>query len=330
MRAILLDAFGGSDVLRIGTIERPEPGPGEVLVRVMFAGINPADWKTREGMLSRYITYHFPFILGFDLAGEIAAVGPGAEGFAVGDRVFGTSMQGMGRNGSYAEFTTAYPAMLARVPDNIDLAAAAAVPTAGITAYGGLVDAGGLKAGQKVLVNGGAGGVGTYAIQIARALGADVATTCGPANLDYVRGLGAELAIDYRSEDVHAAVANWAPGGVDLVLDAVGLDSLLPKGIELVKPGGRFIEIETLISEADEVLKAAAAERGVHLGSNMVAITRAPEHLAGLAKLIADGKVDAIMPEVVPMTGVGAAHDRIKQGHVRGKIVIRIADGAEG
>lgn len=324
MRAIAMNEFGGADVLRLTDLPKPRPGPGEVLVEIAYAGVNPADWKAREGKLSRYFQYEFPFVLGFDLAGIVAAVGPGAEGVAPGDRVFGMSKQGQGERGAYAEYCLAWPAMLAPVPDTISPAEAAGLPVPGVTAYGGLVDAGGLQAGQTVLINGGAGGVGSLAIQIAKAFGARVATTCSAWNADYVRALGAEKVIDYTCDDVVAAVCDWAPGGVDLVLDAVGLDTLLPHATDLVKPGGSFVEIETLISQASEAQIAAAAAKGVRIVSNMIAVMRQPEHLAGLARLVADGSVRPAPTEVLPLADVGEAHRRVEAGHVRGKIVLQV------
>lgn len=323
MRAMVIDGFGGPEVLHWGELARPEAGPGEVLVKVAYAGVNPADWKTREGLLSRYIDYRFPFVLGFDLSGTVAAVGAGVTTLKPGDRVFGTSQQGRGLNGSYAEYTTAAAAMLMEVPETISLAEAAGLPTAGTTAYGGLVDVGGLGAGQTVLVNGGAGGVGSVAIQIARALGARVSATCSPVNDDYVRSLGADVAIDYR-RGAADAVRRWAPDGVDLVLDAVGVGSLLPHAADIVKEGGCYVAIETLISEPSTVETAAAAKYGIRLVSNMVAIERLHEHLAGLAQLIGEGKVRAPATEVMPLGQVAEAHARIRAGHVRGKIVLKI------
>ena len=324
MRAMTIDGFGGPEVLHWSDLPKPEAGPGEVLVRVAYAGVNPADWKTRRGMLSKYIDYHFPFVLGFDLAGTVETVGPGVTDLKPGDKVFGTSRQGQGVNGSYAEYTIAYAAMLARLPDGVSLAEAAAMPTAGTTAYGGMVDAGALRPGQTVLINGGAGGVGSIAIQIAKALGARVAATCSAANIDYVKGLGADTAIDYRADDVAAAVRRWAPDGVDLVLDAVGLDTLLPQATAVVKPGGSFVEIETLISAASEAQTADAAAKGVRIVSNMIAIARLAEHLAGLARLMSEGKVRMPALEVMPLAEAAQAHARVEQGHVRGKIVLEI------
>lgn len=330
MKAMIIEAFGGADVLHWGELPMPEANAGEVLVRVDHASVNPADWKTREGMLSKYIDYGFPFVLGFDLAGTVEAVGPGVTALQPGDRVFGTSLQGQGENGSYAEYCRANAAMLARVPDTVTLAEAAGLPTAGTTAYGGLVDVGALKAGQAVLINGGAGGVGSIGIQIARALGARVATTCSAGNGDYVMGLGADLAIDYRAGDVVAAVREWAPDGVDLVLDAVGLGSLLEQATALVKPGGSYVEIETLISEASDAQRQGAAAKDVRIVSNMIAIQRLHEHLAGLARLVGEGQVKPPRTEIVPLGDVAEAHRRVEAGHVRGKIVLAVRAVDEG
>ncbi len=326
MRAMIIEGFGDADVLHWGDLPMPQPGPGEVLVRVACAGVNPADWKTREGKLSAYIDYHFPFVLGFDLAGVVEAAGDGVDAFRPGDRVFGMSRQGQGLDGSYAEYCLADAAFLAPLPSGWSFAQAAALPVAGTTAYGGIVDAGALREGQQLLINGGAGGVGSIGIQVAKALGARVAVTCGADNQAYVRGLGAELAIDYRDGDVVAAVRKWAPDGVDLVLDAVGLDTLLPSVLDIVAPGGRYVEIETLISRAADDLVASAAARDIAILSNMVAVARLPEHLKGLAALCGTGKVMPPAIETMPLGEAAAAHRRVEAQHVRGKIILEVAD----
>ncbi len=330
MRAMVIDGFGGADLLRWAELPQPVAGPGEVLVRVVCAGVNPADWKTREGKLSAYIDYHFPFVLGFDLAGIVEAVGEGVDAFRPGDRVFGMSRQGQGRDGSYAEYCIADAVFLAPLPPGWSFAQAAALPVAGTTAYGGLVDAGELREGQLVLINGGAGGVGSIGIQVAKALGARVAVTCGADNQSYVRELGAELAIDYRGGDVADRIREWASDGVDLVLDAVGLDSLLPSVIDIVAPGGRYVEIETLISRADEALVAGAAARGIAILSNMVAVARLPDHLKGLAALCAARGVRPPAIEAIPLGEVAEAHRRVEAQHVRGKIILDVADHDAG
>ncbi|MCW0199353.1 NADP-dependent oxidoreductase [Sphingopyxis sp.] len=325
MRAMIIEGFGDADVLHWGDLPTPESGPGEVLVRVACAGVNPADWKTREGKLSAYIDYHFPFVLGFDLAGVVEAAGDGVDAFRPGDRVFGMSRQGQGLDGSYAEYCLADAAFLAPLPSGWSFAQAAALPVAGTTAYGGIVDAGALREGQQLLINGGAGGVGSIGIQVAKALGARVAVTCGADNQAYVRGLGAELAIDYRDGDVVAAVRKWAPDGVDLVLDAVGLDTLLPSVLDIVAPGGRYVEIETLISRAADDLVASAAARDIAILSNMVAVARLPEHLKGLAALCGAGQVTPPAIETMPLGEAAAAHRRVEAQHVRGKIILEVA-----
>lgn len=321
MFAMVIDGFGGADRLRPADLPIPEPGPGEVRVAVAAASVNPADWKTREGLLSRYITYAFPFVLGFDLAGTVDALGDGVTQFAVGDRVFGTSRQGQGQNGSCAEYTLAHAAMLQPIPAGLSYAQVAILPTAGTTALGGLIDVGGLRAGQSVLIHGGAGGVGSIAIQIAKAQGARVLTTCSAHNAEYVRGLGADIAIDYRACDVTAACGE----GVDLVLDAVGQGTLLPRAIDVVKPGGRYVEIETLISaaSADEVARAAVA--GVRIVSNMIAIDRLPDQLRRLGEMAANGTVIPPLTDSLPLRDVAEAHRRIEAGHVRGKIALIVS-----
>lgn len=323
MFAMVIDGFGGAERLRPADLPIPAPGPGQVRVRVAAAGVNPADWKTREGFLSKYITYAFPFVLGFDLAGVVDAPGEGVEHPAPGTRVFGTSMQGQGHNGSYAEYALADAAMLQPIPDGIGFAQAAILPTAGTTALGGLVDVGGLTPGQSVLIHGGAGGVGSIAIPIAKALGARVLATCSARNTDHVLGLGADLAIDYRSGDVVAACG----AGVDLVLDAVGQGSLLPRATAIVRPGGTYVEIETLLSaaNADEIARAAAA--GVRVVSNMIAIDRLPDQLRRLAALVAHGAVIPPLTKTMPLREAAGAHRRIEAGHQRGKIALIVSEG---
>lgn len=324
MRAMVIDEFGGPETLHLAELPLPEPGPGEIRVKVAYCSVNPADWKTREGMLSKYIVYNFPFILGFDLAGIVDAVGKDVSRFAPGDRVFGISRQGDGISGSYAEFTICAEAMLAPLPNGLSFEEAATLPVAGMTALGALVDVGEITAGQTVLINGGAGGVGSIAIQIAKAAGARVLTTCSPHNAAYVHGLGADAAIDYRNNDVVAEVNAICPGGVDLVVDAVGLNTLLPRATELVRCGGAFVEIETLISEASEAEIARAADAGIRITSNMVASARMPDQLARIGQMAAQGKIKAPVTATLPLEGVAEAQRRIKEGHVRGKIAIAV------
>ena len=201
------------------SIPKPEPAPGEVLIRVAYAGINPADWKDREGYLSQFYDIHFPHIVGFDAAGTVDRVGEGVTAFAPGDRVLTVSRVGQGGQGSYAEFLPVPADRVAKIPDELPLVQAAVLPVAALTAWQALFDEarGKLQPGQAVLINGGSGGVGTFAVQFARQASARVAASCSGANADYVRQLGADLAIDYRQGRMPEAIAGWAGGGVDLL-----------------------------------------------------------------------------------------------------------------
>jgi NADPH:quinone reductase len=325
MTAMVLNGFGGPEVLHLETIERPRAGPGTVIVQVAYAGVNPADWKAREGWLSRYFQYVFPFVVGFDAAGVVAEIGEGVSGLAIGDRVVTASNQGKGERGSYAEYVASDRERVVKLPDHVPLAHAAAMPTAAITAWEAVFDVGGTKAGSRVLVNGGAGGTGGYAIQLAKMAGAQVAATAGPANLDYVRALGADLAIDYRQGGVREAVKAWAPEGVDLVVDTVGQGSLLDS-IEMVKRGGIVSAIGTLIPEEPVPDNARAAELGVTVIPTISSFPNQERQLNALVDALAAGRIRAPEISVLPLAEAGEAHRRVAAGHVRGKIVLHVSD----
>lgn len=323
MEAMVLNRFGGPEVLEIAQIERPSAGPGQVVVQVAYAGVNPADWKAREGWLQLYFQYVFPFVVGFDAAGLVAEVGEGVTGLAVGDRVVTASNQGKGERGSYAEYVLSDRERVVKLPDHVSLRDAASIPTAAITAWEAVFDVGGTKAGQHVLVNGGAGGTGGFAVQLAKMAGAKVAATCGPANLDYVRSLGADLAIDYRQGDVRAQVAAWAPDGVDLVVDTVGQGTLLDS-IEMVRRGGIVAPIGTLIADEPMPDSARAAELGVSIVPTIASFARQERQLNALVDALAADKIKAPSIEILPLAQAGEAHRRVQDGHVRGKILLAV------
>lgn len=324
MRAVVIDRLGGSEVLRLAEVQKPLPGPGEVLIRVHCAGVNPADWKCREGYLGQFIDYRFPFVIGFDLAGTVAATGEGVEGFAEGARVFAQSDVGAGKWGSYAEYVCVSLDSVVRMPANLSFAQAASVPTPALAAWAGLFDDGGLKAGQKVLVHGGAGAVGTFAIQFAKAAGARVAATCGTDNLDYIESLGCEHGIDYRAQDILAATREWSPDGVDLVLDCVGCGSL-PAGLEMLRPGGMLVAILTLVEGDAGPDHAAAARRGLRTA---VTYSKMPsgENLGKIAALLTSGQVRTPRIETMPLEYVAKAHDLLQSGSAKVKQVLQVAD----
>jgi NADPH2:quinone reductase len=325
MTAVVIDRLGGPDELHLAQLPRPTPGPGEVLVRVAYADVNPADWKCREGWLSQYMQLSFPFVLGFDGAGTVAAVGEGVTGFKPGDRVCGTANQLRGDWGSYAQYFKAAAGRLARLPDALDLKSAAAIPIAAVTAWEGIVEVCALRAGQKVLVNGGAGGVGSYAIQFARHLGAQVVATASAGNLAYLRSLGAELAIDYRAGKLREQVMAWAPGGVDAVLDTVGQGSL-PDAVELTRAGGVVAPVATLIRDEPPYNTADAAARGVRIAVAMSNPERAGAQLRQIVTLLGEGRLRSPQIEVLPLAQAAEAHRRIQDGHVRGKLLLAVEE----
>lgn len=326
MHAIIINETGGPEVLRYGEIETPEPGPGELRVRVAYAGVNPADWKNRQGMLAMYRPYVFPYIIGFDAAGVVDKLGEGVTGFAVGDRVFTPTNHGQGGQGSYAEYALAATDRVAHIPDGLGFAEAAALPVAALTAWQGLFDRGGVKAGQRVMIHGGSGGLGSFAVQFARWAGAHVAATCSTPNADYVRGLGAERVIDYRKEDIADALAAWAPGGLDYLMDAVGV-STLPNGLDLVRAGGTYVSIPTLNDDGDiPASMAASAAKGVTREFSVMTDVGSAATLAQIARLLAEGHVKLPPIKEYALRDAAEAHRQIEGGHTRGKLVLKVAD----
>lgn len=303
MRAIVLDDFGGPEVLRLAEIEKPEAAPGGVVVQVAYASVNPADWKSREGWLSRYYNYQSPFVVGFDAGGVVSEVGPGVTRLKVGDRVVTASNQGRCERGSYAEYVASDQERLVKLPDHISFQDAATLPTAGMTAMEATLEVGGAARGQKVLANGGAGGTGGFAIQLAKMVGAEVAATCGPANLDYVRSLGVDLAINYREGKVLYAIRAWAPEGVDLVVDTVGQGTLI----------------------ADEPMPdaARAEELGVRVVVTSSTFENQERQLNTLVEALADGRIRAPEKTILPLADAAEAHRRVAEGHVRGKTLLQ-------
>jgi NADPH2:quinone reductase len=325
MRAMVINGFGGPEVLHIEDIPMPVPKPGEVLIQVAYASVNPADWKCREGWLAQFFDYKFPFVIGFDAAGIVAGLGDGVTEYKIQDRVVTSSNQGLGENGSYEEYLTVAIDRVAHLADSVDFKTAASIPTAAVTSWEALYGTGDLKAGQTVLIHGGAGGMGSFAIQFAKHSGAKVAATCGPANIDYVKSLGADLAINYRTENVLDAVLSWAPGGVDLIVDTVG-QGTLPDGIAMTKPGGVIAPIGTLIVNEPMFDATEAAKRNVRIVHTMSNRTKAGDQLRTIVGLYNQGVLKAPHLTELPLEQAGEAHRRVKDGHVRGKIVLKVAD----
>ena len=326
MFAMIIEETGGPDVLKYAEIPTPRPLAGEVLVQVAYAGVNTADWKNRQGLLAQYRPYRFPYIIGFDAAGIVAEVGEGVTEFAVGDRVFTPTNHGQGGQGSYAEYAVASVDRVALIPNGMRFEQAAALPVAALTAWQALFDRGGLQAGQLAMIHGGSGGLGSFAVQFARWKGARVAATCSTPNVEYLRSLGVDRVIDYKTENVMTAVAEWAPEGLDYLMDAVGVSSL-PDGLDLVRRGGTFVSIPTLVDDGDI---PAAAEAGAAKGVNRVFSTmsdiNSADTLEKIAQLLVSGDIQLPPIRQYPLTAAADAHRELESGHNRGKLVLKVAD----
>lgn len=327
MKAAVIDRFGGPEVLRIADVPAPEPKAGEIQVHVAYAGVNPADWKGREGWLARIEGpgYKFPHVVGFDCAGIVSKLGPGVTRFKIGERVLGWANQ-VGRNwGSHADYVCLPEDNPGRVPDGLDLAVAASIPIAGLTALQAVRDADRAAAGpgKHILIHGASGGVGSFAVGIARMLGAKVAATCSPRNFEYVRELGADAVIDYRCSDIRTPLRYWSPGGLDAIVDVVGLGTL-PRPLDLLKPGGIDVRIITLDeSDASGPSEQEAAARG--LRASVVAMYQSSSDLESIADAIVERRIKAPAIGLLSLADIAEAHRRLEDGHTRGKIVLDIA-----
>jgi NADPH:quinone reductase len=319
MRAMVVPEFGGPDFFEEREVERPQAAPGEVLVQVFASSANPVDTKLRANGDSRGLEP--PVILGGDVSGVVEEVGPGVTDLAVGDEVYySPKVFGPGSSGSYAEYHVAKADIVAKKPTSLSHEEAAAVPLAGGTAYDAIVRRLAVRVGETVLIHGGAGGVGSFAVQIAKASGARVLASAGTHNQDTLKELGADVAIDYTSEDVfEVALDDTAGAGVDAVLDTVGGD-LITKSIQATRVFGRLASIISLQGDFTPGYRLNQTFHGVLL-------LRERARLDEMTRLIERGQMRPLVDEVLPLNQVAKAHERLESGHGRGKIVLRIAEG---
>ncbi|MDH4988348.1 NADP-dependent oxidoreductase [Aminobacter anthyllidis] len=308
MRAITQNTVGGPEVLEIAERPTPQIKAGDVLIRIKAAGVNPVDAAVRGGFYP--LLGEPPFVLGWDLSGTVEAVGVGANGFALGDEVFGMP-NFPGQAATYAELATAPASELAHKPKALDHAAAAALPLAGLTAWQGLVTAGKLKAGDRVLIQAAAGGVGHIAVQIAKARDAYVIATASPGKVDFVRSLGADEVIDYTSDDFVAKA-----GPVDLVFEALGGDHP-EKSLKALKDCGTLVVLLGLSDKA----AAEAAARGIRV--ERISVRPDGEGLKELAKLTESGKLKIHVAKSFPLEEAGAAHAFLAT-KPKGKVVLTV------
>jgi len=326
MKAVVLTRFGGPDTIALAETAAPLPAAGEVQVRILAAGLNPADWKLREGWLANGFVPRFPYVLGFDGAGIVTALGPGVSGLSPGYRVVVKTAVGRGGAGSLAEFATVPAALACPLPDGIGFIQAAALPTAGVTAWEALFEAGRIEAGQTLLVNGGAGGTGSLAIAIAHMAGARVAATARPKNHAYLSEIGADLALDYRRADLAAAVTAHVPGGVDLLVDTVG-QGMLADPLGCIRNGGTLVTIGTLVRDEPRPPADEAARRGIRMITASSSREREAAQLRALVAALAEGRIVPPAIETLPLSRAAEAIERVRQGHVRGKLVLTLGAG---
>lgn len=307
MKAVVAHTYGGPEVLKFEDVPVPEPKENEILVRVLASGVNPADPLILGGKYAQEFGTHLPLILGYDVAGVVAKTGAKISKLKVGDPVCAYLLYG----GGWAEYCISNETECALKPKSLEFTKAAAVPLAALTAWQALIDTANLSAGQTVLIHGGSGGVGSFAIQIAKARGARVLATASTANQDLLKQLGADVAIDYtktKFEDVAKEV--------DVVLDVVGRDTLA-RSYMVVKKGGIIV---TLVSGVDQSELTKHGIRGVALASHPNA-----SELAEIGRLIDAGKIKPIVSQVLPFAEAAKATEEAETHHTRGKIVLKIA-----
>ena len=308
MKAIVAHQYGGPEVLRYEDWPRPEPNWNQVLVRVIASGVNPADPLIVSGKYAKEFGTHVPLIPGYDIAGVVEKVGGGITKFKVGDAVYAYVLFG----GGWAEYAVADESEAAIKPESLTFVEAAAVPLAALTAWQALIDTAKLAVGQTVLIHGGSGGVGSFAIQIAKARGAKVIATASTRNQDLLKDLGADVAIDYtktKFEDIAKEV--------DVVLDSVGKDTLA-RSYGVIKQGGL---LATLVSRLD---KGELDRHGIRGAS--ISVKPDANELAEITRLIDGRKIRVVVSQMFPLTEAVKAQEQAATHHTRGKIVIKVAE----
>jgi NADPH:quinone reductase-like Zn-dependent oxidoreductase len=311
MKAIVVHEFGGPDVLKYEDTPRPEPKDNEVLVRVLAAGVNPVDGGIRSGKYAKYFgSKNPPFTPGYDIAGVVEKSGAKMDKYKPGDPVY--AYLDLDRGGGYAEYAIATDKEVAPKPKSVNYVDAAAVPLAALTAWQALVDAAKLTSGQTVLIHGGSGGVGSFAIQIAKERGAKVFATASTPNQDLLKQLGADVPIDYTKQKFEDVAKD-----MDVVVDSVGKDTLA-RSYGIVKKGGF---IATLVSSLDQ---AELDKHGIR--GQSISVTPNGAELVEIAKLIDEKKIKPVVSMVVPLSDAAKAQEQAATHHTRGKIVLKVAE----
>src|SRR5262245_24397276 len=312
LRAVVAHEYGPPDVLKLEQVPRPEPQQDEVLVRVIASSVNPADPLTLSGKFAKEFGTHLPLIAGYDIAGVVEKIGANVTQLKVGDAVYGYPTFG----GGWADYVNVKEWEVAAKPKSLNFVEAAAVPMEALTAWQSLVDAAKLLPGQTILIHGGSGGVGSFAVQIAKARGARVIATASTANQDLLKQLGADVAVDYTKTEFEDVAKD-----VDAVLDPVGKETLA-RSYGVVKKGGIVM---SLVARPDPAELQKHGIRGAGISVHPDA-----DDLTEIAQLIDAGKIKPIVTEVLPLTDAVKAQQQAATHHTRGKVVLRIAEEPKG
>ncbi|MDQ3313234.1 MAG: NADP-dependent oxidoreductase [Verrucomicrobiota bacterium] len=314
MKAVRMHAYGGLEVLQFEDAPRPQPNDDQILIRIIAAGVNPVDAKIRQGMFARMMGTKLPVIPGLDVSGIVEEAGANVTKFKPGDAVY--ACLGFGTQGGYAEYAVAKESEASPKPKGLSHEGAAAMPVAAATAWQALIEIANVSQGQTVLIHGGSGGVGVFAIQIAKARGAKVIATASAANQEFMRELGADRTIDYNATKFEEVAKD-----VDMVLDSVGGETL-ERSYGVVKKGGIIV---SLVEPPD---KAELDARGIRGTAFMVSPNASL--LSDLSKLVEAKKLKPVVSKTFPLSEAAKAQEAIETGHTRGKIVLRVADEPKG
>lgn len=310
MKAAQIDRYGTKNVVTINDIPSPQVSDGKILLEIHAASANPIDWKIRDGILKDVMPVQFPFTLGFDVSGVVLEVGAGVEHFKKGDEVYGQAGVFNGGSGSFAQIALADTSTLAPKPALLSDAEAASLPLTAVSAWQALVDHLDLKKGQKILIHGGAGGIGTFAIQIAKHLGAEVATTVGTKDREYARTLGADTVIDYKQEQFEQMLKEY-----DAVFDTAGGETY-KKSFSVLRKGGMIV---SMVEQPDQDLMK---QHDVTALSQFTKVTA--ERLQKISDLTKQGVIKTHIDKTFPLNQAAEALEYLKTGHPAGKVVIQV------
>jgi NADPH:quinone reductase-like Zn-dependent oxidoreductase len=305
MKAVRIHEFGGPEVLKYEDIPVPKPDQGEIRIKVIAAGVNPVDWKIRRG----FIKLPLPMTMGFDVSGIVDAIGPKVDKFHLGDQIFAKASPS---HGGYAEYTVVNDSQAALKPKSMGFIEAAAIPTAGLTAWQMLFDIAGLKSGQTVLIHGAAGGVGSFALQFAKWKGAYAIGTASSVNIEFLKSLGADEVIDHKAQRFEDIVHD-----VDVVIDTVGGDTF-DRSWGVLKPGGFLV---TTVADVQEGAAEAHRVRAIRISHQANG-----NELAQIAKIIDEKLIKPVVTMVLPLSEARKAQELSESQHTRGKIVLRVAE----